>query len=200
MTGWMDESSLCVAVVTWLTYKSSSLRSPPLPTQRSTPARQVRESLLEEEFRNEQQRWTEFLTPTSHQCQISAQTLLGISVCRTSDSAIVQASGSSAGGHPSPVFRSIISRTSWRGGNHSRAVALMPVTLNGFRGHCAEPASSGKVNALHPACKHIAARSTNLFFFWSHVVSIYSTGQSVPSWWLCCYLKRKTYGETGNAT
>lgn len=128
----MDESSLCVAVVTWLTYKSSSLRSPPLPTQRSTracdcrsPAGQVSSSLLKEEFRNEQEHWTDFLTPTSHRCQISARTLLGVSVCRTSDGAIVQAPGSSAGGHPSPVFRSIISRTSRRG----TTVGLSPCCL-----------------------------------------------------------------------
>lgn len=130
--------------------------------------------------------WTEFLTPTSHQCQISARTLLGISVCPTSDGDIVQASGSSAGGHPSPVFCSIISRTSQRGGT---TVGLSPccLWLNGFRGRCAEPTSTGKVNALHPACKHIAARSVYLSFFWSYAVSIYSTGQSVPPWWLCCY-------------
>lgn len=145
MTEWMNLPFVWLLWLDWHT-------SPPAwgllrCAQRSTPACDCRSpavevswSLLEEELRNEQQGWTVFINPTSHQCQISARTLLSISVCCTSGGAIVQASGSSAGAtlHPLNHLQNISKRR-----NHGRAVTLQPVT--GFRGCCAEPTSTGKV-------------------------------------------------------
>ncbi|MEQ2172794.1 hypothetical protein GOODEAATRI_025049 [Goodea atripinnis] len=65
---------------------------------------------------------------------------------------------------------------------------LGPLTPRVFRSCCTDapvkplhPASTGNVNALHPACKHVADRSTYMSFLCSYAASICSSHGLVSS-------------------
>ena len=84
---------------------------------------------------------------------------------------------------PEAPLLSPFSARSWRA-----RFLLGPVTPRIFRSRCADvpvkplhPTSTGKVNALHPACEHVADRSAYLSFFRSYAASICSSHGTVSS-------------------